>query len=344
MDAAGYIRPRVGALLDHSEEIYSEAPGPTNEFDTWSALKLILHSASVRTYTTVHANQGTEDLFYIDALAGTGLSEYDGGYFLGSALLALREVNTPFKKMYFIENKPEYAEILEERLKVAFELPGFSEPEDWEVYQEDANDQIPRVVDEIWSTGDFDNGVNYYCFIDNKAADVKWDAIEELTPKPYGDLLINIPLRQTIGRNINKETTTELDEFYGMDLSNVTFHRNIREQCLQLYLENLANRDRPKQVVTGVDAGTGSYGYELAYVARKTRNGNPWLDAIRYVRDFVEQFHGGDIHRMLEVIQGNQGELQKYLPDNSIDDKVLKDLEQDDESLNGEQAGLSDYF
>lgn len=344
MDAVDFIRPRLSALLDHSEEIYEEVPGPTNEFDAWSALKLILHSVSIRTYTKIHKNQGTQDLFYIDALAGTGLSEYEGGHFLGSALLASREAYTPFSKMYFVESDEASASVLEKRLEYAFKLSDFTEPRDWEVYPNDANDVIPEISDEIRSLGSYQGGFNYYGFIDNQAADVKWSSIEELTPKPYGDLLINIPLAQTIGRNINKSSTGELNKFYGEDLSKVEYKDNIREQCRERYLSNLASRGRSKQVVTEVHGGTGSFRYDLGYVTRPTRNDNPWLEAIRYARDFIEKFHGGDVQRILDVIQGPQDDLEQYLPDRSIDDEVLDDLE-DDVPVNkdGQQSDLTEF-
>lgn len=341
MDDIDFIRPRVKALLDRSEEIYEAVPGPTNDFDTWSALKLILHSASITTYTKVHNNQGTGDVFYIDALAGSGLSEYEGGHFLGSALLASRASVMPFSKMFFIEDKENLASVLKRRLEYAFDLPEFKEPEEWQVYTEDANEKIPEIVDEIKEISDYDSKFNYYCFIDNQATDVDWPAIEELTPKPYGDLLINIPLAQTIGRNINKEETGELNKFYGRDLSDVTIRHNVRNSARNIYLNQLAERNRPKQVVTRVQAGAGSYQYDLAYVSRRTKNDNPWMDAIRYVRDFIENFHGGDIDRILDVIQGEQHTLEQYLPDDPIGEEAKEELEEMGEDYS--QTGLRDF-
>lgn len=343
MDDIDFIRPRVEGLLDHSEEIYSAVPGPTNDFDTWSALKLIVHSVSVATYTRVHGNQEMGDIFYIDALAGTGLSTYEDGYFLGSALLALREAEHPFSKMYFVEGNNESADILEERIQYAFGLSGFSEPEKWEVINEDCNEAIPDIVSEMRESGSYDEGFNYYCFIDNAGLDFEWRAIEELTPTPYGDLLINIPIAHPIGRLVNQDNTEKLNGFYGEDFTDTELQRAIRSKMLDKYLRKLATRNRPQQVVTEVHAGRGSYRYDLAYVCRETGNGNPWLDAIRYARDFIENFHGGDIKRILDVIHGDQSTYEDYLPEVPIDQKAKEELESDSDGRDHSQSGLSDF-
>ena len=97
-----WIRSRVEGLIDGAEEVepaYQE--DIDNSFDTWPALKLIVHSATVNMYTKVIANHA-DHFFYIDALAGSGLSEYgDEECFYGSPIVAAKHAAEPFTKMYF---------------------------------------------------------------------------------------------------------------------------------------------------------------------------------------------------------------------------------------------------
>ena len=206
MDSSEYIKKRIQSLRQDSEEIRAKSP-VTNDFDSWSVLKLILHSAAVNMYTNVLQGSDTfDDLYYIDALAGSGVSTYNDGEscFLGSPIIAAKVAQEPFRKMYLIEHDPDKADALEARMEYIFSThDDVVEPEDWDVKQGDANKEIPEVVEDIWRSSD--GTFNYYCFIDNQEVNVKWDAIEALTPKPWGDLLINLPIASAIGRNATIE-------------------------------------------------------------------------------------------------------------------------------------------
>jgi hypothetical protein len=94
VDVREYIQTRIESLTEDSQEFYSQVPGQANDFDTWFALKLILHSAKVNMYTIVFAqNDYYSDLYYIDALAGSGVSQYnkENRCFLGSLLIAAKD-------------------------------------------------------------------------------------------------------------------------------------------------------------------------------------------------------------------------------------------------------------
>lgn len=339
MDSADYIKERVAGLGDHAHEIYNVADGVSNDFDSWTALKLILHSAAINMYSKVHRNQGTGDIFYIDALAGCGISTYDSDrFFIGSSLLAARETVKPFSKMYFIESEGEYCDALRDRLDYAFSLPQYTEPDDFKIIEGDANERISEVVDEIRDLGSYEDRFNYYCFADNQGLDFTWSSIEELTPKPYGDLLINLPIAHAIGRTANKGPSKKLNDFYGKDMSETPGGGYNREQLRDIYCNRLANRGRSIQEVTKVQTDVGSLYFDLIYATRRTGGDNGYMDVIRYVKNVLEKVHSGDVDKMLDVLEGPQSDLNSYLPEEDIEDELLED-----EDENDGQSGLEDF-
>lgn len=334
MDAGTYISERVAALRNRSQEFYDLDPDTTNDFDSWSALKLILHSAAINMYTSVHQRR-TGDIFYIDALAGSGVSTYESNRcFVGSPLIAARDAETPFKKMYFIESNEDFCIALENRLEYAFKLPEYTEPEEFEVIPGNANEEIDDVINEIREIGDFEDRFNYYCFIDNQGLDVNWSSIEDLTPKPYGDLLINLPIAHAIGRNASIENIDSLNEFYGTDMEEFALRKTTREELKSEYYSRLAARNREIWESTQIQTNIGSFYYDLVYATRKTGGDNGYMRVIRYVKNFIESVHSGDVDHILEVVDGPQETIDAHLPEEDIEEELPED--DDDQSDLGE--------
>ena len=260
-----WIRTRVGGLTEGAEEVepvYQE--GVDNSFNTWSALKLIVHSATVNMYTKVIANYA-DDFFYIDALAGSGLSEYgDGECFYGSPIVAAKHAVEPFTKMYFFEGEEEKYNILEERLENLFNESsnGITEPEDWVVWHGDANDLIDDAVSDIWSYWSSGKMFNTLTFVDNQAMDFLWDSMMEVG-ELTGDLLINYPGAMAVGMNINNEAAHrgQMAEFFGRNLWEQGF--SSREEYKQEYMRQMESLfdDRCHQVPVKVHSGTKSFEY-----------------------------------------------------------------------------------
>lgn len=340
MDSGTYIERRIQDLGEHSERLRNVHPEEVNDFDTWSGLKLILHSAVVNMYTSVHQSQGTGDIFYIDALAGSGVSTYDEGKsFIGSPLVALSAAQKPFTKMYFIESNEGYAEALEARLQTAFSLPEFTEPENYEVIPGNANDEIPSIMEEICELGEFDTRYNYYCFIDNQGLDVNWSTISEMTPKPYGDLLVNSPTSQ-IGRCANQESYSALNSYYGKDMSRIASGPTSRETFLNEYIKQLKSRNRSVVRSTRVDTGKGSFYYDMLYGTRKTGGSNGYVNVIDYVKRFVEVVDSHDVTNILDVLEGDQQSIEDFLPSSEDVEEVLPT----DETERGrDQRGLGEF-
>jgi len=334
MDSSEYITKRIQSLTENSEEI-REISEVTNNFDTWSALKLILHSAAINMYTTVLEDNGAfDDLYYIDALAGSGVSTYgnDEICFLGSPIIAAKVAQEPFRKMYLIEWDEDKAEALERRMQYVFDNHADAiEPEEWVVKVKDANKELPKIANEISDLSS--GGYNYYCFVDNQELNVKWDAIDSITPTPWGDLLINLPTASGIGRNATKKPIpANLNDFYCMDLNTADLpDSNVRPTMKKLYETCLKQNGRGVTRTTNIDANVGSYEYDMIYATRDIENGNGYVEVIDYIKEFIEDLHAGDVDNILEVMHDNQTSWKQYTPERDIDDKI-PDQENDSQS------------
>lgn len=337
MDAGQFLKRHVADLREHAQDFYDVGDGVANSFDSWSALKLALHAVSVSMYTGVHKDR-TGDIFYIDALAGSGISEYtDGQCFLGSPLLACKSARTPFSRMYFIENDGEKADALRDRLRYAFTLDGFTKPDEWRVFEEDANEQIDEVIEEIWDLGDHEEGFNYFTFIDNQGMDVEWPFIDRITPKPFGDFLINVPIAHAVGRNPGEDAT---NDFYGCDTGRLRGIHNSRQKMLDLYSTRLTKAGRPVQTSTTIDANSGSFNYEMVYATRDISGGNKYMEVIDYAKLVLEKVHAGHVDGILDVLEGDQMELNvgEWTDNETPDIDIRVNSDPDDA-----QTGLADF-
>lgn len=339
-----WILNRVAGLTDGTDQIEpTYVEGVDNSFNTWSALKLIVHSATVNMYTKV-ISKHFDDFFYIDALAGSGLSEYgDGECFLGSPLVAAKHAAEPFTKMYFIDDDSEKCKLLEQRLEYIFSDPHIDipEPDDWDVIPGNSNDVIYDVYNDIWDvrTGKF----NTLTFADNQAMDFCWDAMEKLG-ELTGDYLINYPGAMAVGMNMNNKRAHEgsMKEFFGRNLWDLGL--STREEYKNQYMKQMESlfESASHQVPVKVRSGTKSYEYDMIYATRDTSGGSGYVEAIEYVKEFVENVDGGDVEDMLKMMHGDQEVLDSYLPtERDIDDELL---DGEDKHRDENQSGLGEFI
>ena len=334
-----WIKSRVDGLTDRSEEILDVDSEVRNEFNTWSALKLIIHSATVNMYTMV-AKEHFQDFFYIDALAGSGASDFDmtDQCFLGSPIVAARDAVEPFTKMYFIELDEANNSALEDRLDYAFTNWDIDEPEGYEVIEGDANEAIEYVKNDIWSTvrsKPYDPKFNSLLFADNQGLDFYWSSLQSLNNSITGDFLINYPASQ-VGRNLSNRGSREaIADFFGRDMWDV--YPKDWDHFSELYTEQIEEMDHPETVVTKVK-GKKSFYYDMIYATRRTSGGSGYIDAIKHVKQFVEAVDGADVREVLEVLNGNQSVIEDFWPE---DNTINEDLIEDEDS---NQKGLDEFW
>lgn len=343
-----WIANRVAGLTEEASEIEPTfKDGIDNSFNTWSALKLIAQAATINMYTKV-ISKHFHDFFYIDALAGSGLSEYgegkEGEYFHGSPIVAAKHADVPFTKMYFIDDNPKRCGLLEKRLEYIFSQDDIDiqPPEDWVVKCGDSNKLIDEVINDIWDTAAPEFDFHTFAFIDNQGLDFNWGSLESLA-EVSTDFMINYPGSMGVGMNINNKGAHEgaLADFFGRNLWERDF--STRDQYRDEYVNLLASlfTDDSHQVPIRVESGSKSYNYDIIYATRDTRGGSGYVDAVEYVKEFVENVDGVDVEEILELMHGDQSVMDSFLPENKeIDSELL-----DNESSNRDesQSGLEDF-
>lgn len=343
-----WIADRVEGLTEEASEIEpSFVEGVDNSFNTWSALKLIVHAATVNMYTKVISDH-FEDFFYIDALAGSGLSEYgegeEGEYFHGSPIVAAKHAAEPFSKMYFVDNEPEKCELLEQRLDYVFSENNIdiNEPEEWDVICGDSNEEIEDIINDIWDVASPDLNFHTFAFVDNQALDFDWTSMEEVA-SISADFMINYPTAMGVGMNIGNEAAHRgaLKDFFGRNLWDAGLED--REEYKETYMRQMRSLfdDEAHTIPVKVDSGSRSYTYDMIYSTRDTAGGSGYVEAVEYVKEFVENVDGADVEEMLTVMQGDQSAIGGFLPESREIDEELLDGE--DSGVDESQSGLDEF-
>lgn len=344
-----WIADRVAGLTEEANEIEpSFHEGIDNSFNTWSALKLIAQAATINMYTKV-ISKHFNDFFYIDALAGSGLSEYgegeEGEYFHGSPIVAAKHAAEPFTKMYFVDDKDKRCDLLRQRLDYIFtnDQVDIEPPGDWEVRCGNSNTIISDIIDDIWKMAGPDYSFHTFAFIDNQGLDFNWASMEKLA-EISTDYMINYPGAMGVGMNINNEGAHAgaMKDFFGRNL----WDRDLtdREAYKDVYVSQLGSlfTDDSHRVPIRVKSGSKSYNYDMIYATRDTDGGSGYVEAVEYAKEFIENVDGADVGDILEMMHGDQAMMDSFLPeDKEIDDELLDNATSNrDES----QSGLEDFY
>lgn len=322
VESREWIQDRVSDLTASCSDIKDIRPDTVNTFDSWSALKLILLSTTVFMYTTVISSY-RDRFYYIDALSGSGVSEYGKSdeCFLGSPILAAKAAVEPFEKMYFIEQDEEKADALKKRLDYAFYESDmdFKPPISFEVIQGDSNKQISEVVSDIWRNEHLkaqNPNFHHLTFIDNQGLDFKMSSLEEISPTPTGDLLVNFPtsnVRRATGHNPSADALTD---FYGDD---VWRKASKKQDLLDFYIQKLMKLDKEKQVIANVESGVKNFEYDLIYATRRTSSNSEYIKAVKHAKEFIENVDGADVKDMLDILKGDQSTMEEFMPERNVE-------------------------
>jgi len=331
-----WIQDNLSSLTAHSTPL--QQVGETSdepEFGAWTALKLIVLTATVDVYSKIISNNGF-DFYYVDAMAGSGITELEGtaDTLIGSPIIAGTVAHEPFSKMYLIEQDSERAEALRQRLDFAVEnIDAFTQSRDeYEVIEGDANDILPTIPSRIrdrrgGSLGGSDEqgGAHHLAFIDNERVEVNFDSIRDLS-EVWGDLLINYQ-EKGINREIGRIRSDEVDswddilKFYDgdADVKNI----DSPKERFELYLEKLDQIDRPiHESVTIHGSEDHPYGYKMVYATQLTGGGSEYAEFMEYQRRKVENLTGDDIETVLRTMRGAATHLGLWSADDNSQSKL----------------------
>jgi three-Cys-motif partner protein len=320
-----WIKSKLQRLRESSTDLWNVAPDVTNDFSSWSALKLILLAATVDMYTSIIPKH-RDNFYYIDALAGSGISAFpeDDENFVGSPIIAATMAHEEFNRMYFIEQDAEKATALRERLEYVEEnLSKELQCDDYRIIPGNTNNEMDDIIEEIRQETLYQGEtVNTLSFVDNQGLDVHYSTLEKIT-EIHGDLLINLPtiaVRRTAGADYK----TSMNNFYG----NSAWEAAKDDDALRtIYMSRLAELNRPVQEFIPVRSG-GQFYYDMIYCTRETQGGSPYIQVLEDMEDKISQLTGEDIERVLRFMRGEQTALD-----------IFGDDDEDEQ-----QTGLGDFM
>ncbi len=324
MSSKDWIEKRIENLIRRSEEFKAIEPNIANNFQSWTALKLIVLAIVVNFYTSIIRKYPFfENVYFIDALSGAGVCDMRDcpECVIGSPLLVSDMAGNFFSKMYFIEQNDNYRNALGKRLNYlnkneAFEL----EKKNYEIKHGDANEKIPEIIEEIRKETNFEN-CNYLAFIDNQGFDVKWKAMSKLI-EPYGDLLINFQTgsyAREWGKAKSGDTNSIklLNEFFGTNFDEFAWSQVDGGDGLRnLYMNRLADEGREIQDYITIRSKKGrTFRYDMIYCTRKTRGGSPYIQVFKDVKPKIEKHTGDSVDKILKIMRGDYTSLDYFFPE-----------------------------
>lgn len=287
------------------------------EYNSKTVLKLAKFAAAIEIYTSIMNSQNNIEYYYVDALAGSGLTylKQPKKYAISSPIIAPAVAHEPFKKYYYVERDPNRARVLEQRLEYVSEETRIDlSYDDWVVIPEDANKALPKIMDELDERRQDRSkpGVNVFRFVDNHGRNVNWNSIETMS-RIWGDFLITFPTKHmprdvgTVESEPSETREIGLNEFFGCENWKMC---QKPDDYAALYENNLTNVGYEKKTkrtrVRGSPESRGSY-YDVIYATRKTPSGSPYTEGIDYVNRRIENNDERIVNDFIEkFVYGNQ--------------------------------------
>lgn len=305
-----WVEQHCRALMDLGKECAKIRPEVSNRFGYLTILKLCALKNYVDIYTKILHDKRLERLkldgrAYLDVFAGSGLNLIGEGErtspFPGSTPIATRfhHPDNRFHKYYAIELNEFYVNALTERLS------RFVNPEDVNIVQGDADENLPKVVEDIE-----ERNLHYLAFVDYEGAKgLSWESLKYLL-EHKGDLWITfIPsIARTLGRATWSDADREtLVRMLGEDV--VDSSQNLKE-LYNNFLEKIRTY-RERVVDIRVTSG-GSYHYQLIFATRRTSGESSYVSAVNNLKRRIEGISGRFIEIVLKIMKGEMKSLEDY--------------------------------
>lgn len=276
----------------------------------WSPLKTVLLSYYYAIFTDI-ASKHTNNMIYIDLLAGSGIVDINGtdSKIIGSPLVAVYFAKHPFSKMFLAESNESSREALEKRLQIVMKKQGLD-------YQNIVGQIYPNAFTATQAAIKYMNekvrnrmGVLNLCLVDYEGFnEVPFDLIKKIS-KFHGDTIINFQTHQ-IARILTNKKSDLLTSFFGTDEWKNISSDNYRN-TLQLYQNQLKKEDRPIFEAVEINSATAYY-YHLIFTCRATAKGSPWIKAIQKVKPRIEGSNAQTVKEIYNIINGNQYQLSDF--------------------------------
>ncbi len=275
----------------------------------WTVLKLVFLKMYVRDVYTPIIGKRYPYMVFIDLFAGKGLNTYNKAKFYvpGSSLIAWFFATYPFDKIYTVgydkpSTDPPY-------IWLSKRLHAFIPRQRFWLGKGDANVLIDVIRDDLLKMRDrvrdeFGGGIHFLAFIDPDCHEARWSTIEKLINLEKegicGDFIILLQAR-LIARIIGKirsepdkseKMAKDLDGFFGTDewREFIELKGGIEQRVIDLYtrrLEKLKKRALIEKI--DIELMREDVHYYLIYITRETKQGSPYLNTVKWLKEFVER-------------------------------------------------------
>jgi three-Cys-motif partner protein len=326
-----FLEPRIRTLTQNSEEIaavgkevYDDDDQDKEadlEYKELSIIKLILFTVVVKMYTSIISSPKTafDDMFYIDCLAGSGITHMEGRdtILLGSAILAPTLAETQFDQLYFVEQNDDRRRALERRLEYIQDLDNVDlNSDDYQVYGGDCNEQMGDILYDLNSrSGQYKH---HLAFVDNEGLDVHWSTIEEILDAGFCDLLINYPY-YSLGQANRSNGETAFNEFFGGDYwrdyqdRDMIRSSELRDEYVsRISQSQKSHRSRISEAVNAVSNKRGSMEYDIIYTAGEVESGGGFMNRYRYYQNKITHNAEETVERVLDAMEGEVEQLADF--------------------------------
>ena len=305
-----WLEEKLDSLLKEAEELSNLHEGVYYEVGAWAPLKLIVLLLYLDVYTKIIPKH-FESMVYVDLLAGSGINQIRGAgrRIIGSPLIAATASHRPFTKLLLVEGMLERSKALEERLKTVIDEDRF------EVYHENCNAAVDKIVEEHLEK----RRSHHLAFIDCQGLDVDWATMEKILEYP-GDLIFTFQTALIIR---TRDYPDRLNKFYGDDSWKTA---KSGDDFLRCYEDKLREY---RDIVINIrikEKRRGGFYYHLIFATRKTKGGNPWLQAVDLIKNRIENHTGDAVKYGFDVLSGDATKLDWFIPEEDKQDAHQRSL------------------
>ena len=291
-DPLSWWLKRIDDLRRHSDALYRLDP-TVYEVGPQAVSKLSILAYYIDIYTTIMKKHFPERrICYVDLFAGCGLCRIKdrGDVILGSATLASyipSQTQRNFDHIVLFEKNPNFVNALKKRIPNA------------KIYQSDVNEiELGKILNKVCG----ENPI--LAFVDPEGLDLNWSTLEQLLIK-WSDVIINYQpeaVRRVHGNRDKPGYSDRLDQFFGTnDWRNIGYDD---ERYLNLYIKKIK---KFKEIVEYIKvSGKGSYFYYILLATKKTRGNNPWLEAVKNLKQRIEKTKGDVIEQLIAIYRKEQ--------------------------------------
>lgn len=294
----------------------------------WSIHKLAYVGAYAREVFQTVGGKHFDKLFYVDLLAGDGLTEVKDSrgekHTIAGSALGIPALGS-FDKVFVNDHDNDKVSSLKDRVDELGhhrDLPGY------EFYNEDANEIVDRIVSSIWESAGDDETFLVMTFVDNQGYDVHMDTVSKLSDL-YNDIFILFPtsnLRQFLDHN--KKEPDRLEKwnrfFGGQEWASAKDATEARE----IYTQNVLDCGRHERV-SGPQPeirGKKSHHYNLISSFRKTQSGSSFLTAANHLANRVDDVSWNDLQTYLDIGTDQQSSLLTWQFDEAEEEDTQASL------------------